>query len=75
MADLTPEQREQNRTRQMCRHSRALARQLAQEHAARAVDELLRSDPPEWFEADQAHVYREEVNRLRDRLGGMVRKG
>jgi hypothetical protein len=74
MANITDEQREQNRARQLRRHKRSVARDLAQDHAAKALDVLM-GEAPEWFDADQAHAYSDELQRLRVRIVGSPIQG
>jgi hypothetical protein len=74
MANLTEEQREQNRARQLRRHKRSVARDLAQDHAAKALDALM-ADAPEWFDADQVRAYSDELQRLRVRIVGSPFQG
>ena len=57
MADLSDEQREQNRVKRLRREKKSTARDAAQEHAARALDALIRGEAPEWFDAEQVHAY------------------
>jgi hypothetical protein len=75
MADLTDEQREQNRVKRLRREKRSLARDQAQAHAARAIDALLVAETPEWFDADQVHAYAKELERLRERITGTAYRG
>jgi hypothetical protein len=57
MANLTNEQREQNRVERLGREKRSLARDQAQTHATRALDTLIAAEAPESFDADQVHAY------------------
>jgi hypothetical protein len=69
MTELTDEQRELNRVVRLERAKKALARDLAQEHAAKALDALI-ADVPDWFDAYQVHAYVKELERLRERIAG-----
>lgn len=73
MAVLFDHQRELNTERQLRRAERRLARQVAQNNAARAFDRLLSGSWPEWFTAEQIDAYRDELRRLQDRFGSPTR--
>jgi hypothetical protein len=70
VADLTEQQREENRSRQLRKKLRGHAVDIAQGHAVDALERLFQEEPPEWFSAEQAITYRAELGRLRDRIGG-----
>ena len=69
MANLTDQQRDQNRTRQLRKHQRGAARDLARDHAFGTLDRLLDLAPPDWFTPEQGQTYAAEIQRLRDRIG------
>jgi hypothetical protein len=69
MADLTDQQRDQNRTRQLRKHQRRAARDLARDRAHFALNQVLGHASPEWFTPEQERAYGAEIQRLRDRIG------
>ncbi len=68
MADLTYHQRQENEARQHRKRERGVARDLARDQAAGALDRLIAANPPDWFTPEQAHAYAGELRRLRLRL-------
>lgn len=68
MADLSKRQRELNQLRQLHKAERLTARDIARDHAAAAVIQLVSSGAPEWFSSTQDSAYRDELTRLMGRL-------
>ncbi len=71
MGNISELQRAENTERQHRKAERGVARAIAQRHVAEDMVHRL-ADPaavPEYFTAEQVAAYRDEVERLRGRIG------
>jgi hypothetical protein len=70
MAELTDQQREINRARNLRKNRSAFARELAKDQVVRALNVALADAAPDALEPDLDHIYRAELRRQRERIGG-----